>query len=160
MAREIKVSIGDSAPSFNLESSTGDAVSRESFSGKWLVLYFYPKDNTSGCTTEAVDFTEHLSAFAALEAEVVGVSPDSTQSHCNFIEKHALKVTLLSDPDKKALEAYDAWAPKKMYGREFLGVIRSTFLIDPKGVVRAVWPKVKVSGHVEDVLATLKDLRR
>ena len=118
---------------------------------KWIVLYFYPKDNTSGCTLEAKDFTCALEEFEKLNAIVIGVSPDSIESHQKFIAKQSLNLTLLSDPDHDVLEKYGVWQLKKMYGREYYGVVRSTFLIDPEGKIEHIWPKVKVKGHVDDV---------
>ena len=126
--------------------------------GSWVVLYFYPKDNTPGCTTEALDFTAHLEEFQALGATVLGVSPDSVKKHQNFIAKKELKVTLLSDEEKEVCQAYGVWQLKKNYGREYMGVVRSTFLIDPDGIIRATWEKVRVKGHVEEVLNKLREL--
>ena len=145
------VEVGDAAPEFCLPGAPGasnQAVCLKSYQGKWLVLYFYPKDNTSGCTREAVDFTAALPALHELDAEVVGISRDSPASHGKFAEKHGLQVVLLlSDQDHKVTEAYGAWALKKMYGKESFGVVRSTFLIDPKGRIARIWRKVKVEGH-------------
>ena len=151
--------VGAEAPDFCLPDQDGNEVCLHDLRGRWVVLYFYPKDNTSGCTREAVDFSTHLDDFTARGAVILGVSPDSVQSHQKFRQKHELRVTLLSDPEHQVLEAYGAWGKKKMYGREYWGVIRSTFLIDPEGRIAAVWPKVKVKGHVEDVLATLARLQ-
>ncbi len=151
---------GNKAPRFSLQDDQGKTWSLPDFQGKWLVLYFYPKDNTSGCTREAKEFTEALAKFKRLGALVAGVSPDSTASHGRFREKHGLKVLLLSDPEKKAIQAYGAWGKKKMAGREYEGVIRSTVLVDPEGKVARRWPKVKVQGHVEEVLQALKELRK
>ena len=138
---------------------SGDGVCLESYLGKWLVLYFYPKDNTSGCTREAVDFTAALPVLQELGADVVGISRDSPASHGKFAEKHGLKVLLLSDQDHKVTEAYGAWALKKMYGKESFGVVRSTFLIDPKGRIARIWRKVKVEGHADIVMKNLQDLQ-
>ena len=148
---------GNKAPAFTLENQDGEKVKLSDFAGKWLILYFYPKDNTSGCTTEAVDFSTALNSLKKMNAEVVGVSPDSVKSHCNFIEKHNLKVTLLADPDKKALEKYGVWQEKSMYGKKYMGVVRTTFLIDPNGKIAEIWEKVKVKDHVADVKAKLKE---
>jgi peroxiredoxin Q/BCP len=126
--------------------------------GKWLVLYFYPRDNTSGCTREAVDFTAALPLLQDLGASVLGVSRDSPASHRKFAEKHGLTVTLASDQDHSITEAYGAWALKKMYGKESFGTVRSTFLIDPQGKVAHIWKKVSVKGHVDAVAKRLKDL--
>ena len=125
--------------------------------GQWLVLYFYPKDNTPGCTTEGNDFNALLPKFRKLGATVVGASRDSLKSHCNFRDKQGFRFELASDPDEALCRAFDVIQPKKLYGREFIGVERSTFLIDPQGVVRAAWRKVKVPGHAQAVLDTLKE---
>jgi peroxiredoxin Q/BCP len=153
------VEVGDEAPKFCLPASAGAEVCLESYRGKWLVLYFYPKDNTSGCTREAVDFTAALPELHGLGAEVVGISRDSPASHGKFAEKHSLKVLLLSDQDHKVTEAYGAWALKKMYGKESYGVVRSTFLIDPNGRIAHIWRKVKVDGHADIVKKTLHELQ-
>ena len=158
MSKE-SLNVGDNAPAFSLPDATEREVALEQFRGQWVVLYFYPKDNTSGCTTEALDFTAALPQFEQHNAVVIGISPDSCKSHQNFINKHQLKVLLLSDTDHKVLEAYGAWQLKRMYGREYMGVVRSTYLIDPQGTIRRIWPKVKVKGHVEEVLKTLVELQ-
>jgi peroxiredoxin Q/BCP len=154
------VEVGDLAPEFCLPSSNKSEVCLSSYLGKWTVLYFYPKDNTSGCTREAVDFTGHLVAFHSLGAEVIGISKDSTESHRKFSEKHNLKITLLSDTDHKVMDAYGIWALKKMYGKESYGVVRSTFLIDPEGKIVRIWRSVKVSGHVEAVIKALEEQKK
>jgi peroxiredoxin Q/BCP len=151
---------GQSAVSFCLPDADENPVCLDDFTGKWIVLYFYPKDNTSGCTLEAIDFTKAMQAFTDLGAVVLGVSPDSPKSHCNFRDKHDLKVILLSDSDHDILEKYGVWALKKMYGREHYGVERSTFLIDPDGKIAHVWRKVKVPGHIDAVLGALKGLKK
>ena len=151
--------IGNKAPEFSLNDKDGNLISLKDFLGKYVVLYFYPKDNTSGCTKEAIEFSEELDNIKGLNAEVLGVSPDSEKSHTNFTNKHDLKVTLLSDPEKEVLNAYGAWQLKKMYGREYYGVNRSTFLINPEGKISFIWPKVKVKGHDEEVLEKLKELK-
>jgi peroxiredoxin Q/BCP len=150
---------GDNAPRFCLNDEQGKKVCSGDLLGKWSIVYFYPKDNTPGCTTEAVDFTCAVEDFVNEDARVVGISPDSEQSHLKFIGKHDLKVTLLSDPEHIVLEQYGVWKEKKMYGRSFLGVERATFLMDPEGTVKKVWRKVKVKGHVDEVLSTLKDMK-
>ncbi|KAA0006504.1 MAG: peroxiredoxin, partial [Thermoplasmata archaeon] len=127
------------------------------FRGKWVVLYFYPKDNTTGCTKEAKDFSQYIEEFEKLNAVVIGISPDSIESHKKFKEKHGLKVILLSDESKETLQKYGVWQLKKMYGRSYYGVVRSTFLIDPDGNIVYEWKRVKVKGHVEDVLKKLKE---
>ncbi len=149
MAKELKK--GDKAPDFCLRDANNHEVCLRDFRGKWLVLYFYPKDNTTGCTREAVDFSEHMGRFNKMGAVVVGISPDSPASHTNFINKHGLKLTLLSDTEHGVLKSYGLWQKKKMYGREYYGVVRATFIIDPKGKVRQKWEKVKVAGHVATV---------
>ena len=146
----------DKAPGFCLPDSDGNEVCLKNFSGKWIILYFYPKDNTTGCTLEAINFSQQLSDIQSLNTEVLGVSPDSSKSHCSFRDKHDLKIRLLSDPEHNVLEKYGVWVLKKMYGREYFGVERSTFLIDPKGNIGKVWRKVKVKDHVEAVLAALR----
>lgn len=150
--------VGDIAPDFCLPNQDGAQVCLNDFRGKWVVLYFYPKDNTSGCTREAKDFTEFKERFEELGAVIIGVSPDSIESHKKFISKHNLRITLLSDPEHKVIETYGAWGPKKRGGRTYYGVIRSTFIIDPEGKIAAVWRNVRVKGHVEKVLEKLKDL--
>ena len=147
------------APQFSLLNKDSKNVSLSDFKGKWTVLYFYPKDNTSGCTKEAIDFTEQLAKFTSQKAVIIGISPDSPKSHQSFITKHALKIELLSDPDHIALKEYDVWQKKKMYGREYFGVVRTTFLISPEGVIKQKWEKVKVNGHADDVLETLCSLK-
>jgi peroxiredoxin Q/BCP len=149
MAKRLKV--GDKAPEFCLQDARNNEVCLTDFRGKWLVLYFYPKDNTTGCTKEAVDFSEHLSKFKKMGAAVIGVSPDSTVSHANFINKNNLKIILLSDPEHKVLNQYGVWQKKKMYGKEYYGVVRTTFVVDPKGNIRQLWEKVKVAGHADAV---------
>ena len=157
----------DKSLDFKLPDSNGKMISLDDFKGKWIVLYFYPKDNTSGCTNEAIDFTELVDDFTKLNANVFGISPDSPKSHCGFIEKHDLGVNLLSDTDKSVMRTYGAWGLKKNYGREFEGVIRSTFLISPKGVIAASWSPVNVRvkrkaglvRHATVVLEKLKELQ-
>jgi peroxiredoxin Q/BCP len=150
---------GASAPAFDLESDTGERVTSADFAGKWLVLYFYPKDNTPGCTREAQDFTKAAARLKKLGATVVGVSKDSVKSHCGFKEKIGIGFTLLSDPDLDVHKAYGAWGKKVMYGKEVEGVIRSTFLVAPDGTVAKAWSGVKVDGHVDKVIAALNELR-
>ena len=147
------------APEFCLPNQDETEICLRDLSGKWVVLYFYPKDNTPGCTTEACDFTNELEEFEELDAVILGVSPDSPKKHRNFIEKKNLKIILLSDEDKEVLKKYEAWGLKKMYGREYEGVIRSTFIISPDGEIVAEWSKVRVKGHVEKVKEKLKELQ-
>ena len=146
---------GKKAPAFTLESSEGDKVSLDDFKGKTVVLYFYPKDDTPGCTREAQGFRDAAAALKKKKAVVLGVSRDSVKSHCSFRDKYDLNFPLLSDPDGKVLRAYGAWGEKNMYGKKTEGVIRTTVVIDPDGKVTKVFPRVKVDGHVEKVLETI-----
>lgn len=150
--------IGQKAPDFCLPNQDEVEICLQDLKGKWVVLYFYPKDNTPGCTTEALDFTAHLEEFEELGAVVLGVSPQGCDSHKRFIEKKDLKVTLLCDEEIEVLKKYGAWGMKKMYGKEYEGVIRTTVLIDPQGNIAYIWPKVRVKGHVEKVLEKLREL--
>ncbi len=147
---------GDMAEDFCLPDYEGKEHCLHDYLGKWVVLYFYPKDNTSGCTKEAKGFTEMRGEFEKLGAVIIGVSKDSPKSHAKFIEKHNLKILLLSDEEHKVLEKYGAWGKKKNYGREYFGTIRTTFLIDHEGKIVKVWRNVRVNGHVEKVLEELK----
>lgn len=149
----------DKAPDFELLNDNGDKIKLSKLKGKTIVLYFYPKDDTSGCTKEAIDFSEHLSDFAAIGAEVIGISPDSVQKHSKFREKHGLAVTLLADEEKKVLNTYGVWVEKSMYGRSYMGVERSTFLIGADGKIAHIWRKVKVTGHAKAVLEAAKQLQ-
>jgi peroxiredoxin Q/BCP len=149
---------GDLAPQFDLPRDGGGNVSLASLAGKKVALYFYPKDDTSGCTTEAIDFTALGDQFAQAGAVVVGMSPDPVKKHDKFIAKHDLGVILASDEDKSVLEAYGVWKEKSMYGRKYMGVERSTFLIDGDGRIAKVWRKVKVAGHAQAVLDAAKAL--
>ena len=142
---------------FCLSDENGKKICLHDFKGKWVVLYFYPKDNTTGCTKEAKDFSHHIEEFEKSNAIVIGISPDSVQSHKKFKEKYGLKVLLLSDENKDMLKKYGVWQLKKMYGRSYYGVIRSTFLIDPDGNIVHEWKHVKVKGDVEEVLKKLKE---
>ncbi len=152
--------VGGVAPDFVLKDADGNDVRLSDFRGKWVVLYFYPKDNTPGCTKEAIGFTELAREFERLGAVIVGVSPDPPESHVRFMRKYNLNVRLLSDTEREVLKRYGAWGKRKMYGKEYEGVIRSTYLIDPEGKVAHVWPRVKVEGHAQEVLETLKNLQR
>lgn len=154
-----EIGIGSEAPAFCLPNQDGETVCLDSFRGKWVVLYFYPKDDSKSCTLEALDFTMNREAFEGMGATVIGVSPDSVKSHQNFCQKHDLTITLLSDPEHEALEQYGVWQLKKMYGREFHGVVRSTFLVDPEGRLAHEWRKVRVKGHVEAVKEKLAELK-
>lgn len=144
--------VGDPAPEFNLPTSETETVALKDFRGKNVILYFYPKDDTTGCTAEALAFTSLLPRFEAAGAVVIGISPDSVSKHAKFSAKHSLSVTLASDEDHKVATAYGVWKEKSMYGRTYMGMERATFLIGKGGNLRAIWPKVKVAGHAEEVL--------
>ena len=149
--------IGQPAPDFSTPDQNNNLVNIADLN-QWLVLYFYPKDNTPGCTTEAQDFTELFSEFTTVGAKIIGVSPDSATSHCKFIDKHNLSITLLTDPEHQLIEAYGAWRLKKFMGKEYMGVARSTFLISLDKSIAYAWPNVKTKGHAEAVLKKIKDL--
>jgi peroxiredoxin Q/BCP len=149
--------VGSKAPAFDLETDTGRA-SLDAFKGKTVVLYFYPKDDTPGCTNEGKDFSALLAGFQKAGAVVIGCSKDSVKAHARFRGKYDLKVELASDPEGKTIEAYGSWVEKSLYGRQYMGIDRSTFVIDGAGVIRAVWHKVKVAGHAEAVLQAVKGL--
>lgn len=151
--------IGDAAIRFCLPDENEEKVCLDDFKGRWVVLYFYPKDDTSSCTLEAIDFTRELEAFKQMDAQIIGISPDSPRSHCSFREKHDLQVMLLSDEEKDVIEKYNVWILKNMYGKEYHGVERSTFLIDPKGQIVYIWRKVSAKGHVEAVKAKLAEIQ-
>lgn len=153
------IDVGRKAPAFTLPDAEGKKTALKDFAGQWVVLYFYPKDDTPGCTTEACEFTEGIKAFAKLDAVVLGCSPDSPERHRKFIDKYKLKVTLLSDEKKKVLEKYGAYGEKKMYGRTTMGVIRSTVIIDPKGKIAHHWRRVRAAGHAEKVREKLLELQ-
>ncbi len=153
------IEIGKPAPDFSLKNHADQDVRLRDFDGQWVVLYFYPRDNTPGCTVEACEFTEGVEEFAALDAVVLGCSPDTTRKHRNFIAKFDLKISLLSDPDHKVMEEYQAWGEKKMYGRTFMGVKRSTVIIDPSGNVAHHWRSVRAKGHARKVRDKLSALR-
>jgi thioredoxin-dependent peroxiredoxin len=150
--------IGDQAPDFDLPGAGGETISLAGLKGHKIVLYFYPKDDTSGCTLEAQGFNGLLDAFGAADARVIGVSPDSVKSHDKFRAKYGLTFPLASDEAKGMLEAYEVWAEKSMYGRKYMGVERTTILIDREGRIARIWPKVKVRGHAEDVLDAARAL--
>jgi peroxiredoxin Q/BCP len=159
MASAATAKEGAPAPKFDLEGDDGRHHTLGDYSGKWLVLYFYPKDNTPGCTREAQGFTAAAAHLRKLGAEVVGISKDSVKSHCGFKEKIGIGFDLLSDPGLTAHRAYGAWGMKTMYGRKVEGVIRSTFLVSPGGKVARAWGSVKVDGHVDKVIAALEEAR-
>jgi peroxiredoxin Q/BCP len=152
----MELAIGSPAPAFSLPGPGGTDVSLSSLAGRKVVLYFYPKDDTSGCTQEAKEFNELKAAFAAAGAEVIGVSPDSPKSHGKFAGKYGLDLTLLSDEAKETLGAYGVWVEKSMYGRKYMGVERTTVLIDAEGRIAKVWSKVKVPGHAKEVLEAVR----
>ncbi len=146
---------GDRAPDFDLPTDGGGRLSSADLAGKRYVIYFYPKDNTPGCTTEACDFRDNMARLGAAGVQVIGVSKDSVRSHDRFKEKHGIPFPLVSDPELVLHKAYGAWGKKKMYGREVEGTIRSTFIVGPDGVITHAWPKVRVKGHVDAVLEAL-----
>ena len=150
--------IADKAPAFKAESDTGETFSLSAMKGKPFVLYFYPKDDTSGCTAEACAFTENIKAFDKLGVTVLGVSKDSLEKHAKFRAKYDLKFPLLSDADGTICETYGTWIEKSMYGRKYMGIDRSTFLIGADGKIKALWRKVKVPGHIEEVLRAVKEV--
>ena len=151
--------VGQKAPEFATPNQRGEISKLADFAGQWLVLYFYPKDNTPGCTAEAIDFTALSPQFQQLNAVILGVSPDSEKSHCRFIEKHNLTIQLLSDPEHQLAEIYQVWGLKKFMGKEYMGIKRATFLIDPRGNIAYIWSNVKVKAHAEAVLKKLEELQ-
>jgi peroxiredoxin Q/BCP len=154
----VTVSVGDDAPAISLPADDGGIISLDQFRGQTVVLYFYPKDDTPGCTQEAKAFTGLADDFAKAGAVVVGISPDNIKSHQKFRDKHALAVRLAADQDKQAANAYGVWVEKSMYGKTYMGVERATFLVDRTGRIARSWRKVKVTGHAEEVLAAVKAL--
>ncbi len=155
----MELKINEKAPSFSLPNQDNAEISLHDFQGNWVIVYFYPKDKTPGCTMEACDFRNEWESFNTLNAIILGISPDSIKTHQSFITKESLNFTLLSDSQKSVLKNYGAWGLKKLYGKEYEGVIRSTFLIDPKGKIAYIWKNVKVKGHIAEVLAKLKELQ-
>lgn len=151
------VEIGKQAPGFTLPNQNGEEVSLSDYRGKNVVLYFYPKDMTPGCTTEACDFRDHHESFADLDAVIIGISPDPVSQHEKFIDKHDLPFLLLADEDKQTAEAYDVWKLKKNFGREYYGIERSTFIIDKEGTLQKEFRKVQVKGHVEEALEFVRE---
>lgn len=152
------IAVGKKAPAFALKDQDDRTVRLKDYAGRWIVLYFYPKDDTPGCTKEACEFTASIRAFAKLEAVVLGCSPDSMERHRRFIEKHGLRLTLLSDPTHAVMEKYEAWGDKVLYGKKTVGVKRSTVIVDPEGKVAHHWRSVKAAGHAEHVRARLAEL--
>ncbi|HEC40591.1 MAG TPA: thioredoxin-dependent thiol peroxidase [bacterium] len=154
------LNVGAVAPEFCLPDKDHREICLNEFKGKYVILYFYPKDNTPGCTIEAIGFTEILPEIQKLDAIVIGISPDSPQSHAKFIAKKSLKVILLSDEEKTVINTYGKWGLNKFRGKEYMGVTRSTFLIGPDGIIAHIWPKVSVKGHPEDVKEVLSQLKK
>jgi thioredoxin-dependent peroxiredoxin len=150
--------VGTAAPQFRLQDQAGAWHDSSEYRGKWLVLYFYPKDDTPGCTTQACGFRDSAAAYKKLKAQVVGISKDSVARHDKFKAKYQLNFPLVSDEDGKICEKYGTWIEKSLYGRKYMGIDRATFLIDPKGIVRGIWHKVKVDGHVDAVLKAAQAL--
>ena len=153
------VTVGEKAPAFELQDQNGDAVSLAQYAGRWVVLYFYPRDDTPGCTKEACEFSADLQRFDELDAVVLGCSPDSPERHRAFIAKYGLRLTLLADPERTVMQEYGAWGEKKLYGRTTVGVIRSTVLIDDSGTVVHHWRTVRAAGHAAKVRERLEALR-
>lgn len=151
--------VGSKAPDFTVPNQDGKLVNLDTLSSKWAVIYFYPRDDTPGCTVEANEFTELYSKFEENNAVVIGVSPDNEAKHCKFIDKYELKVELLADTEKTMLSDYGVWQEKSMYGKTYMGVARTTYLINPDGQISEAWPKVKAKGHAEAVLNRLIDLK-
>ena len=152
----MSIDILSKAPSFKGVNHLNETFSLDDVKGKWIVLYFYPKDNTSGCTVEACDFRDSMESLQTLDTVIIGISPDSVKSHQKFINDHQLNFMLLSDEDKSICSAYGVWVEKSMYGRKYMGVERSTFIIDPQGIIQQKYSKVKVPGHVSEISNWLK----
>lgn len=150
--------VGDNAPSFKLKNQDGEPISLSDLKGKPIVLYFYPKDDTSGCTKEACNFRDEFPKFGKMRAEIVGVSADSVESHKKFAEKYKLPFNLLSDEKKEVIEKYGVWQEKSMYGKKYMGIVRTTFIIDASGKISKIFPKVKVDEHNKEVMEALKGL--
>ncbi len=151
--------IGSKALDFCLPNQDEEEICLRDFQGSWVVVYFYPRDNTPGCTTQACNFTENLPDFTKLGVTVLGISPDTPRKHRNFIEKKNLAITLLADENKEVANKYGVWQLKKSYGREYMGIVRSTFLINPDSQIAFIWKKVKVKGHIEAVKEKIKELQ-
>jgi len=156
----MSIEIGNKAPAFTAETDGDGKLSLTDFKGKWIVLYFYPKDNTSGCTKEACEFRDNMERITSSGAVVLGVSPDNVKSHNNFKEKFDLNFNLLADPEKEICNLYGVIGEKSLYGKKYLGVIRSTFIIDEKGIIAFKWTNVKVEGHVDEVINKLSELKK
>lgn len=155
----MSIEVGSQAPDFTLKNQDDKEVSLSDFRGKHIVLYFYPKDMTPGCTTQACDFRDQYEKFSELDTVIIGISPDPIERHQKFIDKHDLPFQLLADEDHEVAELYGVWKLKKMFGKEFYGIERSTFIIDPDGILQKEYRKVRVKGHVEEVLADVKENR-
>lgn len=155
-----ELKIGDDAPDFTLPTDNDGEVTLSQLKGKNVIVYFYPKDNTPGCTTESCDFRDQQPDFAKLNAEIIGISKDSVKKHNNFKAKHEFNFPLASDEDSDVCERYGVWQEKSMYGKTFFGIVRSTFLIDENGKIAHIWPKVKVKGHVDEVREALESLKQ
>jgi peroxiredoxin Q/BCP len=153
-----ELSAGDKAPAFKIETDGEESISSSGLKGAPYLVYFYPKDDTSGCTKEAIDFSQNLKKFDKLGVTVFGVSKDSVESHAKFRKKHKLKIALGSDPEIKMANAWGVWGEKTLYGRKYMGMERATFLVDGKGVIKQAWRKVKVPGHIEAVLKAAETL--
>ena len=151
--------VGNKAPNFTLPDQNGDSVRLDDFAGRWLIVYFYPRDDTPGCTIEAKEFTDSKKYFEEKGATIIGVSPDNEAKHSKFIDKHGLKIDLLADCEKRMLSDYGVWQEKSMYGKTYMGVVRTTYLIDPDGNIAEAWTKVKAKGHADAVLKRLIDIR-
>ena len=153
-----ELAVGNTAPDFDLPVAESESISLKSLKGRNVVLYFYPKDDTPGCTKEAIAFTQAKSDFEAANTTVIGVSADGLKSHEKFSDKHGLEITLASDEEKQAIEAYGIWVEKNMYGKKYMGIERATYLIDADGKIAQIWRKVRVPGHVEKVLEEARNL--
>lgn len=158
MEADMALKIGDKAPSFKLKNQDDKLVSLSDLKGKPVVLYFYPKDDTSGCTKEACNFRDEFPKFGKMKAEIIGVSADPVESHKKFAQKYKLPFNLLSDEKKEVLEKYGVWQEKSMYGKKYMGIVRTTFIIDAKGKISKIFPKVKVDNHNQEVMEALKEL--
>jgi len=154
----MELKVGHKAPSFKLKNQDGKTISSSDLKGKPIVLYFYPKDDTSGCTKEACNFRDEFPKFGKMKAEIIGVSADSVESHKKFVEKYKLPFNLLSDEKKEVVEKYGVWKEKNMYGRKYMGIVRTTFIIDASGKISNIFPKVKVDKHNQEVMEALKEL--
>jgi peroxiredoxin Q/BCP len=152
------IKVGDKAPSFKLKNQDGKTISLSDLKGKPIVLYFYPKDDTSGCTKEACNFRDEFPKFGKMKAEIIGISADSVESHKKFAQKYKLPFNLLSDEKKEVIEKYGVWQEKSMYGKKYMGIVRTTFIIDASGKIGKIFPKVKVDNHNKEVIEALKEM--